>query len=178
MKGTLKVTLGGTVGALSVVLMFLCSLIPFGTFAFPMLAGMLLVVIVIECGYPWAFSVYGAVSVLSFLLVSDKEAALFYAVFLGYYPIIKSLIERVRSRALQIVIKLCVFNAAMIAAFYIGTSLLSVPRESYTLFGVYLPWLFLLLANAVFLLYDLCISRLAVIYLRRFHDKLKNNTKL
>lgn len=178
MKTSLKVSLGGIVAALSIVLMFLTSVVPFGTYAFPTLAGILLCVIVIEIGYPWAFATYFAVSVLSFLMLTDKEAALYYAAFLGFYPIIKSFIERIRSKLLQYLIKYLIFNTCMVGAFYIGIILLSVPRESFYLFNVYLPWVFLILGNLFFLLYDICVTRLVTVYLIKWHKKIRKNTKL
>ena len=178
MKTSVKVSLGGVVAALSLVLMFLTSIIPFGTYAFPAFAGILLVLLVFNLGYAYAFAVYFVTAVLSFLLVSDKEAALYYALFLGFYPIIKGLIERIPSKAVQYIIKLALFNICMIAAFYIGITLLSVPKESFNLFGIYLPWVFLIIGNIVFIIYDLCVTRLVTLYLLKWHDRLNKNTKL
>lgn len=178
MKSSVKVALGGAVAALGLVLMFLTAILPFGTFAFPTFAGMLLVVIVIEIGYGFSVAVYTVTAVLSFLLVPDKEAALFYTAFLGFYPIIKSLIERLPNKVMQIVIKLIIFNACMIGAFFIAINLLSIPKESFNLFGVYLPYVFLILGNFAFLLYDFCITRVVTIYLFKWHDKVNKNTKL
>jgi len=178
MKTSVKVSLGGVVAALSLVLMFLTSIIPFGTYAFPTFAGILLILLVFNLGYGYAFAVYFITAVLSFLLVTDKEAALYYTIFLGYYPIVKSFIERIKSKVVQYVIKLVLFNACMIAAFYIGILLLSVPKDSFTLFGIYLPWVFLIAADVFFVIYDLCVTRLVTLYLLKWHNKLNKNTKL
>lgn len=178
MKSSLKVSLGGAAAALGLVLMFMTSLIPVGTYAFPAFAGMLLVVIVIELNYVFALSVYAVTALLAFLFVTDKEAALLYAVFLGYYPVIKSLIERIRLRPIQYVIKLAVFNATMIGAFYIALYLLSIPSESFNINGVYLPWLFLLIGNATFIVYDICITRIVILYMQKWHNRFNKNTKL
>ena len=178
MKTSVKVSLGGVVAALSLVLMLLTSIIPFGTYAFPAFAGILLVLLVFNLGYAYAFAVYFVTAVLSFLLVTDKEAALYYAMFLGFYPILKGVIERIPSKPVQYIVKLALFNVCMIAAFYIGISLLSIPKESFNLFGVYLPWVFLILGNIVFIIYDLCITRLVTLYLLKWHDRLNKNTKL
>ncbi len=178
MKTSVKVSLGGVVAALSLVLMLLTSIIPFGTYAFPAFAGILLVLLVFNLGYAYAFAVYFVTAVLSFLLVTDKEAALYYAMFLGFYPILKGVIERIPSKPVQYIVKLALFNVCMIAAFYIGITLLSIPKESFNLFGVYLPWVFLILGNIVFIIYDLCITRLVTLYLLKWHDRLNKNTKL
>ena len=178
MKTSLKVSLGGAVAALGLVLMFLTSIVPFGTYAFPTFAGMLLVFAVIEVGYPFAVSVFATTSLLSFLLVTDKEAALLYVIFLGYYPVLKALIERIKNRVIQYAVKLVLFNACMIGAFYIAVFLLSIPAESFNLFGVYLPWVFLMIGNIFFVLYDICITRIVTLYLNNWHQKLNKNTKL
>ena len=91
-----KVAFGAVVAALSLVFMLLTAVLPVGTYALPCFAGILLVIIVIEFGVPWAVGVYAGVSVLSFLLVSDKEAALYYALILGNYPILKNFFERIK----------------------------------------------------------------------------------
>jgi len=168
MKTSFKVSLGGIIGALSIVLMFLTSLVPFGTYAFPAFAGMLLVCVVIELSYPWAFLVYTVVSLLSMLMLSDKEAALYYVIFLGFYPIIKGLIEKLKSKVLQYIIKYAVFNICIISAFYISIFLLSIPKESFNIFGIYLPWVFLVIANITFLLYDMCVTRIVTLYIVKF----------
>ena len=178
MKASVKVSLGGVVAALGLVLLLITSIIPFGTYAFPAFAGILLVLLVFNLGYGYAFGVYAVTAVLAFLLVSDKEAALYYTIFLGYYPILKGLIERIRSRIIQYIIKLALFNCCMIGAFYIGLTLLSVPEDSFRLFGVYLPWVFLLIGNGIFVLYDVCITRLVTIYRIKWHNRLNKNTKL
>lgn len=178
MKTSYKVALGGVIGALSLVLMLLTSIIPFGTFAFPAFAGMLLVCVVIELGYSWAFIVYAVVSVMSLLFLTDKEAALYYVVFLGVYPIIKGLIEKLRKKAPQYIFKYLIFNLCMVLAFYLSVYIFSIPKESFNLFGVYLPWVFLLLGNAVFIIYDYCISKVVTIYLLKIHKLLSNKTKL
>ncbi len=183
MKTSLKISLGGAIAAVSLVLMLLTMVIPFGTFAFPAFAGMLLTVIVIEVGYievgyGFAVSVFAATALLSFLIVSDKEAALMYTAFFGFYPILKSLIERIPNKVVQYIVKLAVFNACMIAAFFIGVNLLSIPAESYNLFGLQLPVIFLLFGNVFFVLYDYCITKLVTIYLLKWRQKLNKNTKL
>ena len=177
-KTSFKVSFSGIIAALSTVMMLITSVFPFGTFAFPALSGMLLVCVVIELGYSWAFIVYTAVSILSLLFVTDKEAVVYYVVFLGFYPVIKAVIERLKSRALQFVLKYAVFNVCMIIAFYLSVFVFMIPKESFMLFGVYLPWVFLILGNIAFVVYDLCITRVVTLYLLKIHKLLANKTKL
>ena len=178
MKTSLKVTIGGVIAALGLVLLLMTSLIPFGTYAFPAFAGILLIVIVIEIGCSYAVAVFTATALLAFLLLGDKEAALLYAVFLGWYPIVKNFIERIRSRPLQYIVKLAVFNLCMVGYYYLATLVFSIPADSFELFGMNLPLIFLGMGNVVFILYDICVTRLVTIYLLKWRHKLNKNTKL
>ena len=178
MRISYKVSLGGVIAALSLALMLLTSVMPFGMYAFPCFAGILLTVVVIEAGYAYAFGVYAAVSALSMLLTADKEAALLYILFLGCYPIIKSFIERLASRALQFALKLIMFNLCMVAEFFLATRLMSVPAESYYILGAGTPILLLIFANVVFIVYDLSVTRLVTVYMLKWHKKFNKNTKL
>ena len=149
-----KIALGGLLTALGVVLMFLTGLIPIGTYALPAIAGVLLIVAVIEIGAKWAWMIYAAVAVLSLLFAADKEAALLFVLFFGYYPVLKSFLERISNKVLSWISKFAVFNVAVVACFFLAVNFLQLPEDSFTVFGIYLPWVFLILGNAVFLIYD------------------------
>lgn len=173
LKRTYSLALCAVIAALSLVMLFLTGLIPVGTYAFPCIAGVFVAVVVIEAGYGGAVAVYSVVSVLSFLLVADKEAALYYTAFLGFYPILKGVIERLKTKLLQYILKFLTFNVCMVIAFNISIYLLGVPKESFELFGLYLPWVFLVIGNMVFIVYDLCLTRLITEYVNKWRNKLK-----
>lgn len=168
-----KIAFGAVVAALSLVLMLLTGIMPFGTYAFPCFAGILLVAIVIDFGVPWALGVYAGISVLSLLLVSDKEAALYYVLILGIYPILKSLFERIKLKWLSFTVKLVYFNLMAVAAFFISIYVLAVPVDSFSIFGVNMPLLFLVLGNGVFVVYDICVTRLIYVYVNIWHNRFK-----
>lgn len=178
MKNTYKVAFGGILSALCVVLMFMTGIIPVGTFAFPAIAGILLSVMVIEFGGKWAVVVYVSVSILSFLFAADKEAALYFTAFLGFYPILKKTLENLKSKFLQFLFKFAIFNSCMVIAFFAGTYLLSIPKESFEIMGIYLPWVFLLAGNVVFVMYDFCISAFIFRYKKDWHKKLSKGFKI
>ena len=53
----MKITLSGMICALSVVIMLLTGIITIGTYAMPAIAGMLAIIIVIECGVKYGIGV-------------------------------------------------------------------------------------------------------------------------
>lgn len=168
-----KVAFGGIIAALSLGFMLLTGVFPFGTYAFPCFAGILLTAIVIEFGTVWAIGVYCGVSVLSFLIVSDKEAALYYTLILGIYPVLKSIFERIPLKWLGFLVKLVYFNIFAVAAFFLSVYVLGVPIESFSLFGVNMPLLFLFMGNIVFIVYDICVTRLVSVYLNIWRQRFK-----
>ncbi|MFQ8600032.1 MAG: hypothetical protein ACLSAP_05215 [Oscillospiraceae bacterium] len=101
MKSSVKMALGGMMTALGVLFMFLTGLFPLADYALPALAGILTVVVVIEISDKTACAVYAAISILSLLVVPRLEAKLVFIVFLGYYPIVKAYLERIKSRAVS-----------------------------------------------------------------------------
>lgn len=172
MNNSYKTALGGIVSAICLVLMLLTGIVPIGTYAFPALAGLILIIIVIEVNCKWAFAVFFVVSVLSFLLAGDKEAALYFTAFFGFYPIIKSQLEKITNRILEWFLKLLIFNICIITAFFIGMLVLSVPKDSFEIGGVYLPWLFLAVGNIVFIIYDIGLTQVVTKYIRYGHGAL------
>lgn len=172
---SIKIALSGSVTALSFVLMMITSVIPVGTYAFPAIAGALLCVLVIEFGQVWAWSSFAAVSLLALFLCTDKEAALYYVAFFGFYPIIKAKLEQMKNKYLQWVLKFLVFNVCIVAAFYISIYLLGVPTESFTVLGFYVPVVFLVAGNVVFILYDILISRIIALYVNRLRRMVFKN---
>lgn len=169
MNKSFRLAFCGITTALCTVLMFLTGIISIGTYAFPALAGVLLIAVVVEFGRNWAWSVYIAVSALSLLLAGDKEAAMLFILFFGYYPILKSQIEKIHNRATIYLLKFAVFNVSMVIGFFVSVKLLSVPEDSFTFAGIYLPWAFLFIGNFVFAVYDYALSLLVVSYFQRFH---------
>ncbi len=172
MKNSMKVAFCGVISALSLVLLFLTGMAPMATLALPAIAGCLLVPVVVEVGLSWSFGVYGVCSVLAFLLAPDREAFLFYLLFFGYYPALFAVLGRIRHRALRYVAKLLVFNAAVVLEAVLSVYVLGIPFETISILGPYTPVALLVLANVVFVVYDLALEGLIVQYLNRLHDRL------
>ncbi|MBQ1262679.1 MAG: hypothetical protein IIX89_00140, partial [Oscillospiraceae bacterium] len=61
MKASYKIALGAVFMALSAIFMMATSVIPIASFAFPAIAGALLIVINVELGRKWALLVYAGV---------------------------------------------------------------------------------------------------------------------
>lgn len=168
MKQTKKLAVGGIVTALATFLMIIAGLIPIGTYAVPVIASLLYIVLIKEVGYSRAIMSYAVTSILSFFLCFDKETVINFILFFGYYPMLKILLEKIKLKALRIIIELIIFNVAMIGIFYIAKYVFMIPGDSYVIFGLYVPWLILALGNVVFLIYDYALTGLVTQYDERW----------
>lgn len=148
--------LGGILAALAVVIMSMGTLIPVATYAAPMLCCMLVQVVLRVCGKRTAWAWYGAVSLLSLLMAPDKEAA---AVFLtlGYYPIVKPKIDRLKGKWLW---KALLFNVSILAMYWVLMHLCGMTQimEEFAGMGAVMTVILLVMGNVVFFLLDRMLS--------------------
>ncbi len=163
------------VASLAIVIM-LTSYFPYLTYAIPALAGLFMMVPLIECGVSWGVGTYIASSAIIFI-TGETESKLLYVLFLGYYPILKSLIERISKQAVEWVLKLVCFNVAAVAFYYVSSLLFAVSFDDFGEWGKYGALLFLALCNIVFVLYDIGVSRVAAYYMFTLHDKVRKIIK-
>ncbi|MDD5952877.1 MAG: hypothetical protein PUC32_04410 [Oscillospiraceae bacterium] len=174
MNRTVQIAFCGITAALSTVIMLIAGVVPTASYALPALAGVMAVAVVVEFNVGWAFGVFAVTAGLSLLLVPDKKAVLLYLFFFGYYPILKALIERIKIKIVAYLVKFAIFNAAVIGAYFVALWLLALPADAFVLFGVSIPWVLLIVANAIFAIYDFALSGLVVLYYKRLHPIFSN----
>ncbi len=160
------------VTALSVIIMML-TVIPVLTYTAPAFAGILLMLIVIEMNKKWAFGVYVAVSVLGLLLATDKEASVMYIAFFGYYPILKAVLEAKLPRAAEYILKFLIFNVSMIVSYFVLIKVFGMPMDDMNELGKYGPLILLAMGNVVFLLYDVALTKLVIVYQMKFQKRFR-----
>lgn len=176
MNNTVKIALGGLVAALCTVCMLITNIFPYGTFWLPAVAGMLLVIIAIEFGFKWAMLVFSAVSLLSVFFTSDKEAALAFILFLGFYPTVKGKIECLKNRIIQWLVKLLVFNVCAATEIAFAWLVLNLPLEVPGSWGALFPVFLIIGGNAVFIMYDIGITGMISRYLKQLRRYLFKNS--
>ena len=170
---SVKVALGGVIAALSLLLMILAGVTSTLVYAIPMITGALLMMLVVEFGQGFASLIYVAVSILSLLILGNKEAAIMYIAFFGYYPILKSVLEKHIKGFICWIVKYLIFNVAMIASYFIVTKIFLISFEDIESFGKYALPLLLLAGNVLFVMYDIVLTRLVSIYLYRWRKFVK-----
>lgn len=169
-KVSYKVSLGGIVSALCLVLMFLTAVFPPLNITLPLFAGMLMTVVAIEVSPSWAWVTYATVAILSFFITPDKEAAIFFTVFFGFYPILKDTLEKIKSKILKWLLKFVVFNIAIVIIYQLTVKLLGTVdliEEFGFMKKFMLPGL-IIMFNGIFILYDITLSMVKTAYLKWF----------
>lgn len=155
-----KISLGGMLAALAVVIMNLVGLIPVATFVCPMLCMMILTLVVRFCGRRIGWAWYGAVSILSVLLGPDKEAAAIFA-FLGYYPLLKPWLDRMKGGTL---LKFLFFNCVILLMYWLLINLFGLAQiaQEYRELGLAMTIFTLITGNFIFFMLDKILARLAI----------------
>ena len=150
--------LGGIFAALAVVIMSMGGLIPVATFVCPMFCMILLSVVTQFCGSRTSWAWYGAVALLSVLLGPDKEAAAVF-MFLGFYPVIKPNVDRMKASFLW---KLAIFNISVGTMYYLLIHLFGMDgiAAEYRELGNIVTAVMLILGNVTFFLLDIVLGRL------------------
>ena len=174
MKKTGYITASAIFAALSVTVM-LISHFPFLTYSLPAIASLFIMVAVIELGAKWALGSYIVAAALTGLF-AEREAALLFILFFGYYPIIKLVLERIKNIILRYAAKLLIFNGVIAVIYLLLLGLLGLETEFVGMapFMVYGMWA---AANVVFVLYDILIVRLSNIYMWKLHSQIERFIK-
>ncbi len=167
---TKKLAMCAMLAALGVVMLYAGALIEVIDISMAVIASLLCVVAVIEYGGGAPWMIYGVTSVLSVLLLPNKTPAVLYALFFGFYPILKERFEK-KPRVFAWVMKLLTFNLSLIimgaAAIY-----LTLGVNNSLLNPIYIG-IVIVLSQAVFVLYDIALTRLISFYLVTLRKRFK-----
>jgi hypothetical protein len=152
-----KLSIASMLTAVGVTCLYFSGLIPSGQIAMVAIAGMFSCAAVIHCGLGYGFIVFAATAILGLLIVPDKGNALFYIAFFGYYPVLKSPIERIKNVWIGWVLKILIVNLAFaILWIIIGPEMFSYGR----LLGH-------AAVSAVLVIFDIGLSNIIATYIRR-----------
>ena len=89
-----RIAFSSVLCALGVVVMFLGSIFEIVDITMAAMASFFIVVCMIELGGYMPLCVFFATAALAFLLLPNKTVVIFYAMFFGFYPILKRYFER------------------------------------------------------------------------------------
>lgn len=165
-----KVALCGVLCGLAVVVLLLGGLFSLAVYCAPLLAMAVLLPVLEEYGPGTAGAAYGAVAILALLLVPDRETALVY-VFFGWYPILRPRIAALPSLPVRLVCRLGVCGLSMFLLYGVTIRLLGLTAVTEELGGGWLTAALAAMGCALFLLLDLALGRLTVLWRRKLRRR-------
>ncbi|MBE6631580.1 MAG: hypothetical protein E7623_02640 [Ruminococcaceae bacterium] len=166
-KETGKIALTGLLCALAVVILYFGSVLEILDLTTAAVASFLVYFAVIELGgmYPW--SLWLISSVLSIVLLPNKFGAAIFAVFAGVYPMFKLLFER-NNAWISWILKMSMFDTALVLTLVLSKHFFAAQAE-----GMAIDIVFFVLGNITFVLYDLAMTKLLILYTVKIRSRLK-----
>lgn len=173
-KKSARIALCGLFAALSLCTMLMGSILPASTFSAPAFAGIFLVAVAVEYGMKTGFLLYAAVGVLSLLLIPDKEMALVFICFLGFYPLVKAYLEKIHFLPVRVAAKLILFNGCILSMYALILLVFPLPavQEEFASMGIVSFGILLGAGNITFFLYDLAVARMVALYCAKLRPRL------
>ena len=175
---TKRLTLSGALVALTVVMLWLGSLVEVLDLVTVFTASLFIAFSVCEFGVAWSVLPYFASAVLALLLMPGRFISWEYALLVGALPLLKALFEKIPAKPLAFLGKFAAFNALFAGVLCIFHFFFGGLFVETTLFGVTFPvWsvplILVLFGNLCFLLYDILLTRMVVLYYARFHQRVE-----
>ena len=170
MSTTKKIAMAAVLSALGAVILTIGSFISVLDLSSAAIAGFVIVIAVIELQKYYPVLMYFVISILSGLMLPNKYPVLFFIFFGGFYPIFKAYAERFHY-VVAWVVKFSMFNtflALLIFAIkFLAAKGFLPPFENNNLYEFLGNFKFIVfvVANFVFLLYDIAMSRIINLYL-------------
>lgn len=146
--------------ALSVVILWLGGMLGDLDLTIAAITSFIVVLAAIEMGLSYGFAVYLVTSALALILFPQFFITPIYALFLGYYPIAKALLERL-PKWISLICKLILMNGMFLLLYYLGSKLFGVEEEKLFI-------LLVILANVSFVVFDYALTMLIGMYYKRF----------
>ena len=175
MKKSKQIALCAMLAALSITLMFLGSIIWAFTYIAPLVSSIIMIIICDTANRKNALITYAAISIISAIFLPDKECALTYVFFFGYYVIIREYLQKIRPKALSILIKALIYNIGIISSQLILVYVFGIPFDGF--WGIWGIVILILVANLVFFIYELMLSRVITLYEIKYKNRVHNLLK-
>ena len=171
MKNSKIIAYSGVATALSVVMLFLGSIFWVLGYTMPLVASLVMIILLDSISQKSALLTFISTSIISFILLNDKECVLLYVLFFGYYPLIRDKINDIKPKFLSYLLKFITFNAAMVLTQILCVYVFGIPFDD--MLGKWGIVLFVLCLNLVFVVFD----KLYTLLLRLYKIKLKKKVE-
>jgi len=160
---TKKITFCSMMSALGILCLLLSNIVQTNTIFLYLFSTLFIYICTEEYGIKYGLVTYAVVSLAGFMIVADKLSIISYIIIVGYYPVVKHIIDHINtSKILKWVLKLVFALGISTAALFMLKSLMP---ENLNLMFLYPAGI------AVFVIYDIMLNvgiKFYVLKLRKF----------
>lgn len=173
------VSLCGIMSGLAVALMFCLGMIPGFEYVSPMVAGVLVWIVRERIGVRYGMVCFVAVGLLTLLFTANYEASMMFVFLLGYYPIVRQYIMKMKAAVLRWLAKLALYAAAAVSCYLVLINLFGMSQllEDMGELGQYGQWVLLGLGAVAFVVYDLFLGLFFPFYEKMLKPKISKRMK-
>ncbi len=173
------VSLCGIMSGLALALMFILGMIPSFEYITPAIAGILIWVIRDRLGVKYGLVSYIAVGLLCLLITPNYEVALMYIFLLGYYPIVREYLQKIRLKVLRWAAKLVLFSVTAVSAYMILIYLFGMTylMDETNEFGQYGSLIIYCMGAFAFVMYDIFLGMYAPFYEKMVKPKIQRRMR-
>ncbi|MHB1314402.1 MAG: hypothetical protein ACYCX2_02815 [Christensenellales bacterium] len=165
LTGAHRISFTAMVSVLSLIFLYLAIVLPTSRLAFYFLSSAFVAALVIENELGLAILSFVVTSLLAMLLLGFVPALFPYILLFGHYGIGKALFERMKRKAVAFAAKLAYFNVFLLTTYLLAKEVLFKDIEAV------LPlWALWLIAQAVFVVYDLAYTLVITLYYNKFRQ--------
>lgn len=159
-----KVSYGGILLAINIVLLLLTNVIPINTLFLMGLASLPISMIIMEWGPRTGIAFYIGSVVLSFIVMANKAQWVLYILTFGIYGIVKYMIEEDRPIYIEYILKVLFANIVILLVYFILKQFVYIPLNLVTI----------LTFEAAFLIYDHMYTLFIDYYNKKLRKIIKN----
>ena len=169
MRQTKKITLSAIMVAMGVVFLAIGTLTQIMDLAISAFASLIMIFVCLEIGKPYNFLVWLATTLLTFVFFPHSLTFVTYLLVFGFYPILKSYIERL-PHAFWILLKLVYINAVMVILIFVSEFITGAKFFSEGI-ELWLKVVIYVLCNIAFFVYDMFLVVMIRYYLFRLRPR-------
>lgn len=160
-----RITTNAFLVALTIVILYLNFILPISTISILTLSSFIIPITLIRNSVKDAILVYISSSIISFFLI-PLNISLMYIGFFGIYGLIKYFIEKLNKLYLEVFLKLLFFNFIFLLGFLFFKAFFPISIIKISI------WLFIILSEIIFLVFDYALTLLISFYLEKLHKRI------
>ena len=178
-KPSYVVSLCGIMCGLALALMFVLGMVPMLEYISAAMAGLLIWVIRDRLGVKYGLVSYMAVGILCLLITPNYESSMIYLFLLGYYPIIREYLQKIRLKIFRMIVKLMIYAAGAVSAYMILIFAFGMAEllDETGDFGKYGSLILLGFGAVAFVMYDMFLGLFDPFYQNLLKPKIQKRMK-